>query len=417
MCDALLSKPLPEAAATARTGATRPALLFYCQHSLGIGHLTRSFALAAALAEQFHVVFLNGGRLPPGLPVPRAIELIDLPALGMDDGHTVVSRDALHDVAQAQSRRRELIDAAVRQHRPAVVLVELFPFGRKKFANEILPLIRAAKNQAGAAALIACSLRDILVDSRRDQQHHDDRARWLAERYFDAVLVHADPSFARLEDSFHPRQPMRVPVHYTGYVVPQREPVAPAPRGAHLLVSAGGGIVGEALFHCALQARALWDRTRQQALPMRLIAGPFLPEAQWTALQQTARGVAGVELLRQVPDMVAEMRLARASLSQCGYNTALDIVVAGVPALVVPYEMPGENEQSERAARMAALGAMQCLSVADMDAPRLAAKIEELLAFQPRAAALDLDGANRSAQWLASMHVAAQSATHTRRAA
>ena len=395
-----------------------PRLLFYCQHSLGIGHLTRSFALAAALAQRFHVVFLNGGRLPAGLPVPAAIELIDLPPLGMDDGHTVISRDAAHDVAQAQSRRRALIDAALRQHRPAVLLVELFPFGRKKFAGEILPLIRAAKNQAGAPALIACSLRDILVDSRPDQQHHDDRARWLADRYFDAVLVHADPSFARLEDSFHPRRPMRVPVHYTGYVVPQREPLAQAPRGEHLLVSAGGGIVGDALFRTALQARALLRRTLgRPLLPMRFIAGPFLPEAQWAALQQAAHGVAGVELLRQVPDMVAEMRSARASLSQCGYNTALDIVVAAVPALVVPYEAPGENEQAERATRMAALGAMQCLNAADMTAPKLAASIEALLAFQPRAAALDLDGAHRSARLLELMHVAARSATYPRRAA
>ena len=30
----------------------RPVLLFYCQHSLGIGHLTRSFALATALADR-----------------------------------------------------------------------------------------------------------------------------------------------------------------------------------------------------------------------------------------------------------------------------------------------------------------------------------------------------------------------------
>ncbi len=395
-----------------------PRLLFYCQHSLGIGHLTRSFALATALAQRFHVVFLNGGRLPAGLPVPAAIELIDLPPLGMDDGHTVISRDAAHDVAQAQSRRRALIDAAVRQHRPAVLLVELFPFGRKKFAGEILPLIRAAKNQAGAPTLIACSLRDILVDSRPDQQHHDDRARWLADRYFDAVLVHADPSFARLEDSFHPRHPMRVPVHYTGYVVPQREPLAKAPRGEHLLVSAGGGIVGDALFRTALQARALLRRTLgRPLLPMRFIAGPFLPEAQWATLQQAAHGVAGVELLRQVPDMVAEMRSARASLSQCGYNTALDIVVAAVPALVVPYEAPGENEQSERATRMTALGAMQCLNAADMTAPKLAASIEALLAFQPRAAALDLDGAQHNARLLEQMHLAAQTSTQIRRAA
>ena len=115
--------------------------------------------------------------------------------------------------------------------------------------------------------------------------------------------------------------------------------------------------------------------------------------------------------------MVAEMRSARASLSQCGYNTALDIVVAAVPALVVPYEAPGENEQAERATRMAALGAMQCLNAADMTAPKLAASIEALLAFQPRAAALDLDGARHSARLLELMHLAAQTSTHTRRAA
>ena len=203
-------------------GASRPTLLFYCQHSLGIGHLTRSFALATALVDYFHVVFLNGGRLPPGLPVPGGIEIIDLPALGMDDGHTVISRDAKHSVAEAQARRRELIESAVRVHRPAVVLVELFPFGRKKFAAEILAMIRLARRQSGTPARIACSLRDILVDARPDQQHHDDRARWLTDRYFDVVLVHADPALARLEESFHPRRPMRVPVVYTGYVAPTR---------------------------------------------------------------------------------------------------------------------------------------------------------------------------------------------------
>jgi predicted glycosyltransferase len=394
-----------------------PTLLFYCQHSLGIGHLTRSFALAAALREHFHVVFLNGGRLPPGLPVPSGLTMIDLPALGMDDGHTVISRDTTHDVGQAQAARRALIDAAVRDHRPAVLLVELFPFGRKKFAGEILPMIRAAKRQA-TPALVACSLRDILVDARRDQQQHDDRARWLADRYFDAVLVHADPSFARLEDSFHPRQAMRVPVHYTGYVVPKRDAAAPSKRGQHLLVSAGGGIVGATLFQAALAARALM----RQPVPMRFIAGPFLPDAAWVNLTQKTHGMPGVECLRQVPDMVTEMRQARASLSQCGYNTALDIVVAGVPALVVPYEVPGENEQTDRAERMAALGAMQCMRTADINPSSLAARLDDLLAFEPRAAALDLQGADQSARLLRRLHqrdvhTAQPLAATTRRAA
>jgi len=374
----------------------RPALLFHCQHSLGIGHLTRSFALAAALRVHFRVVFLNGGPLPPGVPVPDDVERIDLPPLGMDDGHTLVSRDAGTDVALALARRRRMIEDAVARVRPAVVLVELFPFGRKKFAGEILPMIRAARRQAGGPARIVCSLRDILVDARRDQQHHDDRARWLADRYFDAVLVHTDPAFAQLADSFRPRRPMRTPAFTTGYVVPQRAAQAPAPRAAHVLVSAGGGIVGEALFRSAIEAHALL----RDAPPLRVIAGPFLPEPAWQALQAMAATRRGIELVRHVPDMVAELRRARASISQCGYNSALDLVGAGVPALVVPYEAPGENEQRHRAERLVALGAMLMLPSAELGAPRLAAAIAELMTFRPQAAALDLDGAACSARLL-----------------
>jgi predicted glycosyltransferase len=140
-------------------------------------------------------------------------------------------------------------------------------------------------------------------------------------------------------------------------------------------------------------------------LPMRLIAGPFLPEAQWLTLQQAVRGIDGIQLLRQVPDMVDEMRTSRVSISQCGYNTSLDIVVSGVPALVVPYETPSENEQVERATRMAQLGAMLHLSEPGLDALRLSEEIVTLLAFRPQIAALNLDGACCSAQILQRMCV------------
>lgn len=376
----------------------RPTLLFYCQHSLGIGHLTRSFALAAALAQAFRVVFLNGGRLPPGVPVPAGMDRIDLPPLGMDDGHTVVSRDARHDVRAALAERQRLIADAVAATRPAVLLVELFPFGRKKFAGEILPMIRAARRQPGSPARVVCSLRDILVDARPDQQHHDDRARWLADRYFDAVLVHADPAFARLQDSFHPKQALRTPVHYTGFVVPARPAEVAVRRGRHLLVSAGGGIVGASLFSAALGARTVLT----EPLPLRIVAGPFLPEAQWRALQQQTHGLVGVELVRHVPDMVAELRRARVSLSQCGYNTALDLVVAGVPALVVPYQTVTENEQGQRALRLAELGAVRQLPAESAACPPiLASTLSALLDFRPRPAALSLHGAERSTEILA----------------
>lgn len=376
----------------------KPTLLFYCQHSLGIGHLTRSFALAQALKTRFHVVFLNGGPLPPGVTAPEEVELIHLPPLGMDDGHTLVSRAAGQDVEDARVRRRALLLRALAEHRPAVLLIELFPFGRKKFAGEILPLIRAARGQCGPRPAVVCSLRDLLVSARPDQQRHDDRARWLANRYFDAVLVHADPGFARLEESFRPGRPLRVPVLYTGFVTPQRSPLEAAPRERRVLVSAGGGIVGYPLFRAALAAHRHWWAAEK--LATRIIAGPFLPETEWQALQEEAQGMPGVKLLRHVPDLCAEMRRALVSVSQCGYNSALDMVAARVPALLVPYAPKGENEQLERAQRLQRLGVGRLLHPAGLDPARLADEVLALLSVTPPAAAIRLDGAERSTELL-----------------
>lgn len=374
----------------------RPCLVFYCQHSLGIGHLTRSFALVEALAPHFRVVFLNGGRLPEGIRVPQDMRRIDLPPLGMDDGHTVISRGGEQDVQAVRRQRSALIEQALREHPPEVLVVELFPFGRKKFAGEILPMLRAARRQAGGPALIACSLRDILVHQRPDQLRHDDRARGLTDRYFDLVLTHTDPALADLGESFKPSRPLRTPVQATGYVVPHRPPALASARGPHLLVSAGGGIVGGELLRCALAARRLLATPP----PLRLIAGPFLPETEWQSLRQEARHEDGVTLLRQVSDMVAEMRTARASISQCGYNTALDLIVAQVPALVVPYRTVTEDEQSVRAQRLARQGALLDFGPAPLEPQGLARAMEALLEFTPRASAIALDGAERSAQAL-----------------
>ena len=374
----------------------KPAALFYCQHSLGIGHLTRSFALVRALSQRFHVVLLNGGALPEGIAVPEGIDIVHLPPVGMDAEHRLVSRDAAVPLADAQARRRTLILETFHATRPALVLIELFPFGRKKFAGEILPLLRAAK-AAPQQPIVACSLRDILVSGRDNQQRHDERARRLTERYFDAVLVHADPAFARLEESFRPAKPLRVPVLYTGFVAPAR-PAARPERQRHVLVSAGGGSVGYPLLAAALEAqRLLWPRP---GLEFRLVAGPFLPEADWQRLCATAHGREGVELVRHVPDLALEMSRAAVSVSQCGYNSALDIVVSGVPALVVPYAELGENEQSERASRLAALGAVRQLAPEELTGARLASEILQLLSFVPRPAAIALDGAQRSAELL-----------------
>jgi len=86
-----------------------------------------------------------------------------------------------------------------------------------------------------------------------------------------------------------------------------------------------------------------------------------------------------------------ELRTARASISQCGYNTALDIVRTRVPALVVPYATPEEDEQTRRAERLQQLG---LVLTGELD-------YERLLAFEPSHAELDLNGAQATTELLA----------------
>lgn len=368
----------------------RPALLFYCQHSVGLGHLVRSYALCAALAERFRVVLLCGGSRPQGIEPPAGVEIVELPPLGVGPHGAFSSLDPAYTVEEAWAARSARILAALRVVQPLAVVVELFPFGRAKFARELVPLLEGART---AGAHTACSLRDILVSARERQQSFDDRACALANAHLDAVLVHSDPRFARLEETFSPSTPLRVPVRYTGFVVRDHVHAVAADRGP-VVVSAGGGLVGEPLLTAAAHAqRLLWPVT---GLPMRIVAGPMLPEPAWRRLGEAAAGVPGLELRRSVPNLGDELHGASASVSQAGYNTALEVVRARVRALLVPYATDQEDEQTRRARRLERLGALRVLDPARLDPPVLAREIERLLSFTPRPAAIDVDGARRT---------------------
>jgi predicted glycosyltransferase len=379
---------------------TDPAVLVYCQHSLKMGHLVRSLAVAGALAQRFRVMVLNGGRFPKGIFVPPDVQVVNMPPLGVDETNQIVSHDGRTSVERALDCRKKMIRTCFDNLHPAIVLVEFFPFGRRKFASELLPLLQVARSEE-TRSLVVCSLRDILTGKKENQQKSDDRAAALANRYFDVVLVHSDPSFARFEESFHPTVNLEVPVIHTGFVVPRATPSSRFEMNRkRIVVSAGSGVAGEALLRMAIEAYSHFDDSQ---IEMKVIGGPFLPEDSWNRLRVLARGKPQLSLVRHVPNLCDELRNAAASVSQAGYNTCLDIVRAGVPALVVPITKGNEGEQYKRALRLQDLGAVRMLQEKDHSPARLAAEIQELMKFKVTTPKLDLTGAQTSARVIESM--------------
>ena len=136
---------------------------------------------------------------------------------------------------------------------------------------------------------------------------------------------------------------------------------------------------------------------------MKIVAGPFLPADAWQRLRAAAQGQRGLSLRRFVSDLSDEMRRSAASVSQCGYNTVLDLLRAGTPALVVPFADGDEDEQLKRAQRLERLGAVRTLEQHELDAARLADELRALLDFKPQSLKLDLNGARNTARLVASL--------------
>jgi len=154
------------------------------------------------------------------------------------------------------------------------------------------------------------------------------------------------------------------------------------------------------------------DRLGPDAAPMTIVGGPLCPEETLTRIRSTVANRVGIEVVSTVDDLSDAMRASAISVSQCGYNTALDILRAGVPALVVPFADNGDSEQSERARRLERLGAVRVLEAERLHAGDLATAIRATIAFVPNPLTLNLDGAPTSARILSTMQAARASHPH-----
>ena len=368
-------------------------VLVHVQHLLGVGHLKRAEILARAMQDAgLQVTVALGGRPLPEVPF-RGVTTVQLPPATIADANFSALLDAEGRLVDEEWRaaRAESLMRLFRRVDPDVLLFELFPFGRRQFGFELLPLLETAR-RGDIPARVACSVRDILVAGKKHGQ--DSATAELVRRYFDAVLVHGDPALIPLEATFTEVARIADLIRYTGYVAAPLTHAEPEGGSGEVLVSAGGGAVGSALLFAALAARPLTPVANRT---WRILAGPNCPDHIFARLAALADRRTIVERFRD--DFPARLRVAVLSISQAGYNTTIDVLRAGVPALVVPYEAKGETEQRLRAGMLAERGLLSVVPAAELTPERLAAGIAETLARpRPTAGTIDFSGGTKTAE-------------------
>ena len=163
------------------------------------------------------------------------------------------------------------------------------------------------------------------------------------------------------------------------------------------LVACFGGSLGAASINAA--ALALYDLWRSRTdVAVHHVAGPRNEEACRGALDQMRRPDDSLRYELVAYEDHMDALLTRASISVCraGAGTVAELAAAGMPSVLVPLPGAPSDHQTRNAETLAAAGAAVVVPDAELDGPRLADLLDELLADRGRLASMS-DAARRLA--------------------
>lgn len=349
-------------------------ILFYVQHLLGIGHLRRTLAIAQACLEEGLDVRVVSGGIPVKQEMFKAVRVHQLPPVKSADlsFSSIVDQDGLPVTSELEQRRADKLLRIFSDNQPSVLVTELFPFGRRRFRFEIMPLLKEAKK---TGTKVVCSVRDS-VQIRSNQR--EDESLDVLNQFYDEVLVHGDPEFLPFEASFAKAASIKSIIGYTGLVDTNsaysvQTELRKIDDASEILVSAGGGAAGEKIYRAASRACALSQCSR----PWRLLLGSNPAERLKTEIKMLGGDKVIVEANRS--DFRQLLSQCAISISQVGYNTVVDLLATGAPAIVIPFEgESAQSEQSARAERLESMGRARVLSEEALSARRLCDLVDKM---------------------------------------
>ncbi|MDP2653377.1 MAG: glycosyltransferase [Candidatus Omnitrophota bacterium] len=388
-------------------------VLLHYTHKQTLGHTTRSISLAAAICRQgAELLILQGGVPQPFVRFPQGCRVADIP-LPFDTRASFQS----HVVPASAAQRSRFILKTAAEFAPDVFVTEFFPFGRLSYLPELLPTLRTLRKKG--VRIMSSIGYPLLVDLDRLEDKKFTALHRAVFAFFDAFLIHTPPELETryIQDSIQSAalsrayaafmKKLKKRTVYTGYIVPEKIIASGAGspteefNGPNVIVSRGGGAVYPKLITSAIEAqRLLGDNIRTV-----ITSGPATSPKERALFQSCLKPEDNgrVFLADLLPDLDDLLRTCRVSVSLCGYNTSVQLMRYGTPAVIVPYQNKNyDMATNDQIARARLLQEKFSSIVLDHDAltgPSLADAIKEQM-NRPRPAPAP-------AEWFSGADVAA----------
>lgn len=375
------------------TSKAVPRVLFYVQYLLGIGHVRRSALVVQALAKSgIDVDVVFGGVAVPHISfAPATLRYLEA-VKSADNGFSdLIKADGSEFTENDKVNRASSLIQLCEQLQPDLIVTETYPFGRRQMRFELIPLLNWAKQQASPPLLIS-SIRDILQARKAKRE---DETIQLIQDYYDHVLIHGDPDFTPLQNSFAKAKKIQEKLSYSGYVCPEKP--AKQTREKLIVVSIGGGAVGKEVLETSLELCRQGSYPEHQWL---LITGPNMPDDDKQNLRLSAQNTMNLQVVELAEDFICSLSKAELSISMAGYNTVMDLLQTETPAVVIPFEADSETEQLSRSLMLEDKGLLTIVREKQLNTESLKYAMEHALQQSHARPFIDINGAEHSANLL-----------------
>ncbi|GAB2948228.1 glycosyltransferase [Streptomyces pseudoechinosporeus] len=344
------------------TTAVNERVVLYGHDTMGLGHVRRNLALAAALRRgpsAPRVLVLTGSAEAGRFPLPDGVDLLVLPGVAKDGSGEYHSRRLDVPLADIVALRSGILASALTSFAPHLLVVDKVARG---FAGELDPVLPALRD---AGTRIVLGLRDVLdAPAAAVDEWRRLRTTEALRQYYDEVWVYGDRRVSDLAADCRLPPSVRHLLRYTGFLADGRPsgPAGPAPVDGgkpYVLGLLGGGQDGAEL------AEAFVAAPRPTGVAGVLVTGPYLPATTRAGLHAAAAADPGLRVVDFCDDPVSWTRRASAVVCMGGYNTVSEVLSTDTPALLVPRVEP-RTEQLVRARRLSELGLIDDVHPGDL---------------------------------------------------
>ncbi|HEX8098839.1 MAG TPA: glycosyltransferase [Actinomycetota bacterium] len=379
-------------------------VLIYSHDTYGLGHLRRSLLVAEGLAAENDapsVLIATGSPRAQAFDLPPGCDTVKLPAVTKASTGEYRPRTLGVGLEELIEVRAEILRAVAQSFSPDLILVDHSPVG---MSGELWPLFDDLGSARDRPRMVL-GLRDITDDADAVQAEWARAGAWDAiERLYDRILVYGDPALTTTAQDLGLTERFSDKVRLVGYLGRSIQTSTAMNGQPNIVVTAGGGGDGHGLlsgylsFLERLPARAAFRST--------LVTGPFLSRGRQREIRERCRALdQPVEVVSFTNRFEELLSSAAGVVSMAGYNTVVEILATGVPALLVPRVVP-RREQLVRARRLAALDGDSLVVTDGPNPDRIGEFVERVIGgtiHRRKGSPVQMDGLSRTVAELREM--------------